>query len=43
MSEHKFMLERIKKLIIDVPNFPKENVTFKDIHRSSKIRQSLET
>lgn len=31
MSEHKFMLERIKKLIIDVPNFPKENVTFKDI------------
>jgi len=31
MSEHKFMLERIKKLIIDVPDFPKKNVTFKDI------------
>ena len=31
MSEHKFMLDRIRKLIIDVPDFPKKNVTFKDI------------
>lgn len=31
MSEHEFMLKRIKKLIIDVPNFPKKNVMFKDI------------
>jgi adenine phosphoribosyltransferase len=31
MSEHKFMLDRIRKLIVDVPNFPKENVMFKDI------------
>ena len=31
MSEHEFMLKRIKKLIIDVPDFPKKNVTFKDI------------
>jgi len=31
MSEHKFMLDRIRKLIVDVPNFPKKNVTFKDI------------
>ena len=31
MSEHKFMLRRIKKLIIDVPDFPKKNVMFKDI------------
>lgn len=31
MSEYKFMLKRIQKLIIDVPDFPKKNVTFKDI------------
>ena len=31
MSEYKFMLDRIRKLIIDVPDFPKKNVTFKDI------------
>tara|TARA_Y100000385_G_scaffold273244_1_gene314924 strand:- start:182 stop:733 length:552 start_codon:yes stop_codon:yes gene_type:complete len=31
MSEHKFMLERIKKLIIDVPDFPKKGIAFKDI------------
>ena len=31
MSEHKFMLDRIRKLIIDIPDFPKKNVTFKDI------------
>jgi adenine phosphoribosyltransferase len=31
MSEYKFMLERIRKLIIDVPDFPKKNVMFKDI------------
>ena len=31
MSEHEFMLKRIRKLIIDVPDFPKKNVTFKDI------------
>jgi len=31
MSEHEFMLRRIRKLIIDVPDFPKKKVTFKDI------------
>jgi len=31
MSEYKFMLNRIRKLIIDVPDFPKKNVMFKDI------------
>ena len=31
MSEHKFMLERIKKLIIDVKDFPSEGIVFKDI------------
>ena len=31
MSEHKFMLERIKKLIINVQDFPKKGVVFKDI------------
>jgi len=31
MSEHEFMLKRIKKLIIDVPDFPKKDVVFKDI------------
>ena len=31
MSEHKFMLERIKKLIIDVPDFPEKGIVFKDI------------
>jgi len=31
MSEYKFMLERIKKLIIDVPDFPKQGILFKDI------------
>ncbi len=31
MSEYVFMLNRIKKLIIDVPDFPKSGITFKDI------------
>lgn len=31
MSEYDFMLKRIKKLIIDVPDFPKTGITFKDI------------
>ena len=31
MSEHKFMLERIKKLIINVQDFPKKGIVFKDI------------
>ena len=31
MSEHKFMLERIKKLIIDVHDFPETGIVFKDI------------
>ena len=31
MSEYDFMLNRIKKLIIDVPDFPKPGVLFKDI------------
>ena len=31
MSEHKFMLERIKKLIIDVHDFPEKGIVFKDI------------
>jgi adenine phosphoribosyltransferase len=31
MSEYDFMLKRIKKLIIDVPDFPKPGVLFKDI------------
>lgn len=31
MSEYDFMLKRIRKLIIDVPDFPKTGITFKDI------------
>ena len=31
MSEYDFMLKRIQKLIIDVPDFPKQGITFKDI------------
>jgi len=31
MSEYDFMLKRIQKLIIDVPDFPKPGVLFKDI------------
>ena len=31
MSEHIFMIERVRQLIIDVPDFPKKGVTFKDI------------
>lgn len=31
MSEYNFMLKRIQKLIIDVPDFPKPGITFKDI------------
>ena len=31
MSEYKFMLKRIQKLIIDVPDFPKPGILFKDI------------
>lgn len=31
MSEYYFMLKRIQKLIIDVPDFPKPGITFKDI------------
>lgn len=31
MSEYDFMLKRIKKLIIDVPDFPKPGILFKDI------------
>tara|TARA_R110001592_G_scaffold71619_7_gene218845 strand:- start:7291 stop:7848 length:558 start_codon:yes stop_codon:yes gene_type:complete len=31
MSEYVFMLNRIKKLIIDVPDFPKPGIMFKDI------------
>lgn len=31
MSEYDFMLKRIQKLIIDVPDFPKPGITFKDI------------
>jgi adenine phosphoribosyltransferase len=31
MSEYDFMLKRIQKLIIDVPNFPKPGILFKDI------------
>lgn len=31
MSEYDFMLKRIRKLIIDVPDFPKSGITFKDI------------
>ena len=31
MSEHKFMLERIKKLIVDVQDFPEKGIVFKDI------------
>ena len=31
MSEYKFMLERIKKLIIDVQDFPEKGIVFKDI------------
>lgn len=31
MSEYDFMLNRIKKLIIDVPDFPKPGILFKDI------------
>ena len=31
MSEYDFMLKRIEKLIIDVPDFPKPGITFKDI------------
>ena len=31
MSEHKFMLERIKKLIVDVEDFPEKGIVFKDI------------
>jgi adenine phosphoribosyltransferase len=31
MSEYDFMLKRIRKLIIDVPDFPKPGITFKDI------------
>lgn len=31
MGEYKFMLKRIQKLIIDVPDFPKPGILFKDI------------
>ena len=31
MSEHKFMLERIKKLIVDVEDFPEKGIVFKDV------------
>ena len=31
MSEHKFILERIKKLIVDVEDFPEKGIVFKDI------------
>lgn len=31
MSEYDFMLKRIQKLIIDVPDFPKPGIIFKDI------------
>ena len=31
MSEHKFMLQRIKKLIVDVKDFPEKGIVFKDI------------
>ena len=31
MSEYDFMLKRIQKLIIDVPDFPKPGILFKDI------------
>ena len=31
MSEHKFMLERIKNLIVDVQDFPEKGIVFKDI------------
>ncbi len=31
MSEHKFILERIKKLIVDVKDFPEKGIVFKDI------------
>ena len=31
MSEYDFMIKRIHKLIIDVPDFPKPGITFKDI------------
>ena len=31
MSEHKFMLERIKKLIVHVQDFPEKGIVFKDI------------
>ena len=31
MSEYDFMLKRIKKLIINVPDFPKPGILFKDI------------
>ena len=31
MSEYDFMLKRIQKLIIDVPDFPKKGIMFKDI------------
>ena len=31
MSEYDFMLQRTQKLIIDVPDFPKKGIIFKDI------------
>ncbi len=31
MSEHRFMLDRIRKLVIDVQDFPEKGIVFKDI------------
>ena len=47
MSEYDFMLKRIQKLIIDVPNFPKPGITFKDItpllQDQSELRNLIST
>jgi len=47
MSEYDFMLKRIKKLIIDVPDFPKPGITFKDItpllQDQSELRNLIST
>ena len=47
MSEYDFMLKRIQKLIIDVPDFPKPGITFKDItpllQDQSELRNLIST